>query len=221
MYMYFWYLLLLASNFLCSTFCNFPFSLPSFSSLSLSNYNVFLMSRYASFYQRFFLQALIAEFRVTGLEETTHKTVSNEWLLGDGVSSPLALWYTLDGHVYNMLNLCHLLFVCRLLTEWTVYLFLKVYNCVLVWHSLVIKYKYIEHCMAAATTVQTNGNNNGDSRIENTSILVLLACSYSTILCLALTPNKLLLFRSWANPCRWNTISNYSSGIMWSDITWV
>ena len=49
--------------------------------------------------------------------------------------------------------------------------------------------------MAAATTVQTNGNNNGDSRIENTSIFALLACSYSTILCLALTPNKLLFIQ--------------------------
>ena len=49
--------------------------------------------------------------------------------------------------------------------------------------------------MAAATTVQTNGNNNGDSRIENTSIFALLICSYSKVLCLALTPNKLLFLQ--------------------------
>ena len=59
--------------------------------------------------------------------------------------------------------------------------------------------------MAAATTVQTNGNYiNGDNRIENMSILVLLGCSYSTILCLALTSNKLLFIQimSQSQPLR-------------------
>ena len=66
----------------------------------------------------------------------------------------------------------------------------------------------IEHCMAAATTIQTNGNYiNGDNRIENTSILASLAYSYSTVLCLALTPNKLLFLqiRSQYLPVKYNT----------------